>query len=132
MPLQVPDRSLLVNFDVTPIRLLDSDIFVDEVELEANVQNSTNFMISDLACADTELTIDSDIFSNSLDIEFQVDFGQGGELPWYSGPYIVTPTFEDQYLDTDHKSMQTDVTVKEIPVARTINKSGGNTVIIGG
>lgn len=131
MPLPVPDRSLLVNFDVTPIRLLDSDIFVDEVELEAKVQNSTNFVISDLACADTELTIDSDIFSNSLDIEFQVDFGQGGELPWYGGPYVVTPTFEDQYLDTDHKSMRSDVTVKEIPVARVPNPSGGYTVTIG-
>lgn len=130
MPLQVPDRSLLVNFDVTPIRLLDSDIFVDEVELEANVRNSTNFVISDLTCADTELTIDSDIFSNSLDIEFQVDFGQGGELPWYSGPYVVTPTFEDQYLDTDHKSMQTDVTVKEIPV-HEVSNAHGYTLVIG-
>lgn len=132
MPLPVNERSLLVDFDVTPIRLLDSDIFVDDTSLEADVQNSTNFVISDMECTDTEVNIDSDIFSNSLDIEFQVDFGQGGELPWYSGPYVVTPTFEDQELDTDHKSMREDVTVKEIPVARTINKAGGNTVIIGG
>lgn len=130
MPLQVPDRSLLVNFDVTPIRLLDSDIFVDEVELEANIQNSTNFVISDLNCTDSELTINSDIFSNSLDIEFQVDFGQGGELPWYGGPYVVTPTFEDQYLDTDHKSMRTDVTIKEIPV-HEVSNAHGYTLVIG-
>lgn len=130
MPLPVNERSLLVDFDVTPIRLLDSDIFVDDTSLEADVQNSTNFVISDMECTDTEVNIDSDIFSNSLDIEFQVDFGQGGELPWYSGPYIVTPTFEDQYLDTDHKSMQTDVTVKEIPV-HEVSNAHGYTLVIG-
>lgn len=131
MPLPVHERSLLVDFDVTPIRLLDSDIFVDDTSLEADVQNSTNYIISDIECSDTEVNIDSDIFSNSLDIEFQVDFGQGGELPWYSGPYVIIPTFEDQELDTDHKSMRADVTVKEIPVARVPNPSGGYTVTIG-
>ena len=131
MPLPVNERSLLVDFDVTPIRLLDSDIFVDDTSLEADVQNSTNFVISDMECSNTEVSIDSDIFSNSLDIEFQVDFGQGGELPWYGGPYVVTPKFENQELDTDHKSMRTDVTVKEIPVARVHNPSGGYTVTIG-
>ena len=131
MPLPVHERSLLVDFDVTPIRLLDSDIFVDDTSLEADVQNSTNYIISDIECSDTEVNIDSDIFSNSLDIEFQVAFGQGGELPWYSGPYVIIPTFEDQELDTDHKSMRADVTVKEIPVARVPNPSGGYTVTIG-
>lgn len=131
MPLPVNERSLLVDFDVTPIRLLDSDIFVDDTSLEADVQNSTNFVISDMECTSTEVNVDSDIFSNSLDIEFQVDFGQGGELPWYGGPYVVIPKFEEQELDTDHKSMRSDVTVKEIPVARVPNPSGGYTVTIG-
>ena len=130
MPLPVHERSLLVDFDVTPIRLLDSDIFVDDTSLEADVQSSTNFVISDIECADTEVNIDSDIFSNSLDIEFQVDFGQGGELPWYSGPYIVTPTFEVQELDTDHKSMREDVTIKEIPV-HEVSNTYGYTLVIG-
>lgn len=129
MPLPVNERSLLVDFDVTPIRLLDSDIFVDDTSLEADVQNSTNFVISDMECADTEVNIDSDIFSNSLDIEFQVDFGQGGELPWYSGSYVVIPKFEDQELDTDHKSMRADVIVKEIPVHEISNECGYTLVI---
>ena len=130
MPLPVNERSLLVDFDVTPIRLLDSDIFVDDTSLEADVQNSTNFVISDMECTSTEVNVDSDIFSNSLDIEFQVDFGQGRELPWYGGPYVVIPKFEDQELNTDHKSMRSDVVVKEIPV-HEISNEYGYTLVIG-
>lgn len=50
----------------------------------------------------------------------------------YPGPYIVSPTFDDQVLDTDQKLMQSDITVKAIAVSRTSNLSGGITVFIGG
>ena len=49
----------------------------------------------------------------------------------YEGSYEVTPRVYAQYLDTDHKLMEDDVTVHEIPVTRTSNLQGGLTVLIG-
>lgn len=49
----------------------------------------------------------------------------------YEGPYAVTPRLYDQYLETDGKLMEDDVTVYEIPVTRTTNPTGGLTVLIG-
>lgn len=50
----------------------------------------------------------------------------------YDGTYIVKPRFEAQTLETADKVMDDNVIVKEIKVYTTENKSGGNTVIIGG
>ena len=49
----------------------------------------------------------------------------------YDGSYEVTPRLYAQYLDTDGKLMEDDVTVYEIPVTRTTNPTGGLTVLIG-
>lgn len=49
----------------------------------------------------------------------------------YGGSYEVTPRLYTQSLDTDGKLMQDDVTVYEIPVTRTTNPVGGQTVLIG-
>lgn len=49
----------------------------------------------------------------------------------YEGPYEVTPKFREQTLETVNKLMTDDVTVHTIPVNRTLNPSGGNTVSIG-
>lgn len=49
----------------------------------------------------------------------------------YEGPYNVVPRFREQTLETKNKTMIDDVTVETIPVYRTINPSGGNTVSIG-
>ena len=49
----------------------------------------------------------------------------------YEGPYEVTPHFSEQTLETEHKTMSSDVTVHEIPVVRTSNLQGGLTVVIG-
>lgn len=55
----------------------------------------------------------------------------GGSAEVYEGSYEVTPTTEEQSLDTDGKLMTYDVTVKEIPVAEVTNSHGGTTVTIG-
>ena len=52
-------------------------------------------------------------------------------LELYGGPYEVTPRLYAQSLDTDGKLMEDDVTVYEIPVTRTTNPHGGQTVLIG-
>lgn len=49
----------------------------------------------------------------------------------YGGEYEVTPRLYAQYLDTDGKYMEDDVTVYEIPITRTSNQYGGQTVVIG-
>lgn len=52
-------------------------------------------------------------------------------LDLYDGSYEVTPRLYAQSLDTDGKLMRDDVTVYEIPVTRTTNPHGGQTVLIG-
>lgn len=49
----------------------------------------------------------------------------------YDGAYEVTPRVYAQSLDTDGKLMSDDVTVHEIPITRTTNPQGGQTVLIG-
>ena len=51
--------------------------------------------------------------------------------PLYIGDYEVTPRLYTQSLDTDGKLMADDVTVYEIPITRTSNPQGGQTVLIG-
>ena len=50
----------------------------------------------------------------------------------YDGDYTVIPKFVQQELDTTGKLMADDVEVLAIPVEKTINLSGGYTVVIGG
>ena len=56
----------------------------------------------------------------------------GHSAEYYSGEYEVTPSWQEQILATEAKTMREDVTVHSIPVEITINQSGGNTVTIGG
>ena len=49
----------------------------------------------------------------------------------YEGDYTITPKVEAQTMFTKDKVMTDDVTIKEIPIYRTSNTSGGNTVFIG-
>lgn len=55
-----------------------------------------------------------------------------GAIAVYQGDYEVIPDFTEQVLSTKDKTMNDDVTVMPIPVSRTTNASGGNTVYIGG
>lgn len=53
----------------------------------------------------------------------------GGEL--YTGDYTVIPQTHPQTLNTQNRSMISDVTVEGIPYAEVSNTSGGTTAIIG-
>lgn len=50
----------------------------------------------------------------------------------YVGPYIVTPSANEQKLYTADKAMDQDVTIESIPYFEVSNTSGGTTAIIGG
>jgi len=55
-----------------------------------------------------------------------------GDIPYYEGPYEVTPKTEtEQVLATANKQMAKDVTVFKIPYFETSNLSDGVTVYIG-
>ena len=72
-------------------------------------------------CVDTSIRIDFDI---------GVEMGTGGRLPDYEGSYDITPRLVEQVLPTNGRSMNDDVTVREVPVDRVKNLGGGNTVTI--
>ena len=56
---------------------------------------------------------------------------RGGDYDTYNGPYEITPRLYQQTLSTDNKVMRDDVSVFEIPITRTTNPDGGQTVLIG-
>ena len=63
--------------------------------------------------------------------EFVCKFGDGSSADTYTGEYEVTPRIYEQTLETEGKQMSDDVTVYEIPITRTTNPHGGQTVVIG-
>ena len=66
----------------------------------------------------------------NIDMSIGAEYIMTGGIP-YEGSYEVTPRLYTQTLDTDQKLMGDDVTVYEIPVTRTSNLQGGQTVVIG-
>ena len=63
---------------------------------------------------------------STVDIRYLTD------MPWYEGPYEVTPKITDQTLPTAQKAMNYDVHILEIPYSTVSNNSGGLTATIGG
>ena len=56
-----------------------------------------------------------------------------GDYAKYTGEYEVTPKMnEETVLDTAHKVLSDNVTVREVPMFEVTNEAGGNTLIIGG
>lgn len=48
----------------------------------------------------------------------------------YDGPYVITPNFEDQILDTEKKKMEENLNVKKIQVTEVGNTAKGTTLSI--
>ena len=84
----------------------------------------------------TEHNSNLDMVFEEQNFDSVADFGEvyvvtkGGYEP-YDGAYEVVPRLHEQVLNTSKKIMHDDVTIKEIPIARVSNTSGGTTVIIG-
>lgn len=56
-----------------------------------------------------------------------------GDYAKYTGEYEVTPKIDEEtVLDTAHKVLSDNVTVREVPMFEVTNEAGGNTLIIGG
>ena len=76
--------------------------------------------------------IDLDITIETIEQELELELETPGYVPpTYEGPYVVTPDFTDQVLETAEKMMSDDVIVNEIPVAEVTNPAGGLTLTVG-
>lgn len=80
-------------------------------------------------------TFDVELQENNLtfDVGFtnlQIVAPGGYGVETYNGEYEVTPTPEQQVLQTAFRYMEDNVTVKSIPFFETSNQTGGNTVYI--
>ena len=76
--------------------------------------------------------------SQYFDVEFnqgssgwEVEFDNAQKIIYYDGEYEITPSLDEQTLETANKTMIDDVTVHQIPITRTSNPEGGLTVLIG-
>lgn len=69
-------------------------------------------------------------------MQMGVDFGQiikvtETDIPYYAGPYEVTPDVEAQTLHTAKQVMDDNVQIHSIPFYDVSNNAGGTTVYIG-
>lgn len=59
-----------------------------------------------------------------IELRGKIICGGSRDFPKYHGEYVVIPKTYAQYLDTDNKIMEDDVTVTEIPYAEVGNIYG--------
>lgn len=129
--MQVPERRLYVGLDLSkPIILIDCDIFLDGKPIELDLKLNEKPLDLNVELDGEPIKIDAEIDDSPIELTIGVGFNDCSH-EYYNGNYLVIPKFEDQVLDTDEKLMKDNVTVKEIPVARIHNPSGGYTVTIG-
>ena len=71
------------------------------------------------------ISLDGNIVSGKkLELSGKIICGGSRDYPKYHGEYVVIPKTYAQYLDTDNKVMEDDVTVTEIPYAEVGNIYG--------
>lgn len=92
-----------------------------------------NPIVVGLEIAATNEAIDFSIGSSGETVAFAVDTEiRATTLDEYDGAYVVIPkVYQEQVLETKNKAMTDNVTVYEIPITRTTNPHGGQTVLIG-
>lgn len=93
-------------------------------------------IIGTLSDKNSELEATLSDFGEAIEGELSGDDGLIAEVTSfdvdpYEGEYEVTPRLGSQTLDTDGKVMVEDLIVHEIPVVKTTNIQGGQTVLIG-
>ena len=70
---------------------------------------------------------------NLLEVKFEnFQILYNDEAEYYEGETVVMPTFGFKVLETENKTVRTDIFVLPIPVYSVANPQGGNTVFIGG
>lgn len=92
-----------------------------------------NPIVVGLEIAATNEAVDFDIAFSGETVDLGVDTEiRAVTLEEYDGAYVVIPKVsQEQVLETKNKAMTDNVTVYEIPITRTTNPHGGQTVLIG-
>lgn len=110
---------------------------VDPGDVELSGQSADDIQIAESEEEDLLIELDSHddiVLADGGEDDLVLEDSYAGELPYdfYHGPYNVTPILYDgQELRTDQKIMTDNVTVEAIPITRTTNPYGGQTVVIG-
>jgi len=80
---------------------------------------------------DNEVNIGVD-FNNGVELSnvFDIRAAVGGKYPAYTGATEIIPAITDQILETEKKSLETDITVKKVPTEEVRNDAGGYTFSI--
>lgn len=100
-------------------------IFSDDESIIGTLSNTTGELEAILS--DSDGLLEGSLSGNEGLIAEVTSF----EVDPYKGEYEVTPKLGSQTLDTDGKVMVEDLIVHEIPVVKTTNIQGGQTVLIG-
>lgn len=79
------------------------------------------------------ITVDAELIKGLIEVDAELITEIRSKSGWdyFDGEYIVIPTAEDQFLETEEKLMRDDVTVTAIPYEEVSNPAGGVTVTIG-
>lgn len=114
----------LANIDI-----LNGDIYEDSY-IRGSITDDEligDITFSDILFGDLseDFKIEGEIDNEIIGIEVPV------EVEEYDGDYFVTPRLSSQTLNTINKKMISDMTIYEIPITRTSNPYGGQTVLIG-
>lgn len=90
---------------------------------DIRTKSVSNALLSKLPRLVGQLSSPRHVLSGTLSKQQRTDY--------YTGEYVVTPSTEEQTLNTKNRMMSKDVLIEEIPYYETTNQSGGYTVIIG-
>lgn len=86
-------------------------------------------IVNNTLYVDLEMAVSKETVDLDLELGYNVSSIEGDI---YDGEYMVSPSFEEQVLNTKNKVLTDDVTIGAINVSRISNPQGGNTVYIGG
>lgn len=116
------NNSLIIDFNVAPLRLIDCDIFVDNEILECMMTYDSTYVWTEAVYED-DLVFDVVMADGTVEFDIFLTYGSS-EYPWYDGDYVVVPKSVDQTLQTKATVMRDDVLVTEVPTHIAANEKG--------
>ena len=120
--MSVVTDSLIIDFNVAHLRLIDCDIFVENEIIELVTDYDPTYVCVEPVYGDE---VFYDLIIAEGDVEFDIFLSYGSsEYPWYEGDYVVIPKSVDQSLHTKETVMRADVLVTEVPTSVVGNEKG--------
>lgn len=119
------DEITEIKCNIEPIKILTGEIF-DDISISSSISPVINIngQIDDILELNGSFFLESTIQINNINIPDIVNNEE------YEGVYRVTPSVNEQTLDTDKKLLRKDIIVEQIPTFWTQNITG-MTFIIG-